>query len=276
MSKSATPFDNTIGQWTQAELQNFIENISQISPSQLPPSYASDQVQANGVTIAQSLDLTKGAQLLQDGFQYPAIAVPGASFTGDIVPIYADTSGLAAARAGGSGVLAAVSDIADATTQVGTSTGRAYFSRMYLPARAPSQNLYAFNVAVGGSYTTADIGLYKMTSMGTVYPNLTRILLRTGIGTDWNSSSTSGVKTYTNTTAVVLDAGIYYGAVLFTYSSGIGAQMAGQNVPHAQNASFLGGAPAAMHKDPETSLQASYVEADFTGNPDFRQWFAIS
>lgn len=281
MSKSS-PFADTIGEWTQAELQNFIQNVGQLAPSQLPPSYSSDQIQANGITVAQQLNLTQGAQLLQDGYQYPSIAVPAASFTGDIVPIYADTSGLGAARASGSTLVAASFDLPDATDQTGLVNGRGYWTRMYVPARTPINNVYLFNSLApsAGGYTQAEVGFYKMDSMDQVsgHPNLTRLLHWTGVGSDWNSTSTAGVKTYNSATPVMLDPGIYYGALVLAWTSITGAVApAGLHSPlSSQNASFLGGAPASLYKDlAGATLAASYISTDFSGSANNRHWVAI-
>jgi len=279
-------FGENISNWTPAELQAFIQNVGQLEPSQLPSSYSSDQVSANGIVIAKSLSLATGAQLLQDGYQYPSIAVPASSFTGDIVPIYIDHSGIAAARAGGSSVLAATSDITDASDTTAMTSGRANFSRIYLPARTPVSAIHLFQgiVPTTSSYTAGGVALYQMTSMGASLPNLSRVTNFNFSGSSvygqWNAAASTGFRDYTASSPVVLDPGIYYGAFFLAWSALTGSVSAvGTQVPDQQmHESFLGGAPATLRISSVTSLASTYAPADYDATPSTlnRLWFALS
>jgi hypothetical protein len=265
---------SSIAHWTQAELQAFIQNIAKLEASSLPAAMSPNSLEAQMIRVADALDFAENSRLSQDGVIFDPISFLGSGFTGNAESMFAETVGTALWRAGGGTILAQVGDLPDFGDEYAATDQRVRGSAIYLPARAEVSSLHCYISSIpsafNGSYNA--IALFS-TSGGGSSPTLTLIENVNGIGTTITSST--GFKTFALASSHVLEAGIYYVAVLTHWSSITGTLgFAARNATRAaQNDSQLSGPMRVVSLDAQTTMPSSWTPGSAQIS---RPWFGLS
>lgn len=265
---------SSIAHWTQAELQAFIQNVSKIEASALPSSLSLNSLISPLIQVAESLDFASNSRLSQDGVTFDPLTFLGSGFTGNAESMFAETVGTAIWRAGGGTILAQVGDLPDFGDEYTASDQALRGSALYLPARAEVSNLHCYVSSIPSAFngTYNAIGLFS-TSGGGSSPLLTLIENINGIGTTITGST--GFKTFAMANSHVLEAGIYYIAILTHWSSITGTLgLAARNATRsAQNDTQLSGPMRVVNIASQTTMPSTWTP---TSAQVSRPWFGIS
>lgn len=261
---------NSIGHWTPAELQAFMQNVVRLEPSAFPPAFNLESLSAGQVNVTEGLDFGSNSRLTKDGKDFAAIQFPGASFDGSIEAMYAEVTGTALWRASGGTILAQVGDLPDYGDQYDAVNQRMQGSALYLPARTPVSKIHYYVSSAPSAFSghTNKVGLFAPQSDG----SLSEVGIVSGAGSDF---TTAGFKTETFDAPKLLDAGVYVAAVLTYWNSITGTLgFACRNATRAnQTSGYLGGIGRVWYQTGQTDMPSSWTTA---GPHLARVWFGLS
>lgn len=281
--------DDTIGNWTVAELQNFLQSVAQLEPTQLPPAISpaqADIAQAtvDSLKINSIIDLSsdlkmsrdgqtmkKGQTLVSDfwGRQYNSYPVePSQAFhfmLGDNVRCQSVDPGIFSTAA---------------TDSITLGDGTLDLTAVYMPVpdNVNTFNWYNATAATGATYNNFNgFGLYQANLDITSFTGTLDLIAQTANdGTIWNST---GEKFANFTSGIDIDAGLYYIANLTNWSAiTTQPQLLGHNAP-ALNAGMnaSGGFARKLRvTGAQTALPSSInVVTDVTANTQIA-WLAMT
>lgn len=266
----------TIGKWTPAELQSFLDNVARVPQTAMPSSLNLSSMLSDYVGAKTMLDLAANVKLAKQGAVFDPLQFVGADFSGEAQPMYASTEGGAQWQAGGGSIIAQSGDLPDFGDEYAAIDQRLVGALIYLPARHLVTNGHVFvstiPSAFNGTYNSVDLWSIQPGSDPTS-PTLEWV---TGAQTMGGTFSTStGFKTATFSQAEILDPGLYILSIITHWSSITGTL--GFACKHAtratQNDSYLGGPMRSVYIDSQTSTPASFTP---TGSNQNRIWGGLS
>lgn len=150
-----------IGGWTESQLATYIQNRLLIDPPTIPKSLNLEGGALSSPTLTGLVNFD-GAMITVGGVLIPQQSFIGVGQDNSVHAMYADQSGTAAWQAGGGDIVAEAFDITMATDGLTLTSGRVFYSLLYVPSKCTVQNMHI--VCDAGPPTTSTfsgLALYK-------------------------------------------------------------------------------------------------------------------
>lgn len=221
-------FDDTIGNWTVAELQNYLQSVAQLEPTQLPPAISPAQAdiadaRIDSLRINSIIDLSSSVKFSKDGQTMHKGEILMSDFWGNVQPRHEVDFHMGAqlylqGQARMMTMDPAYVSTDDSVNDLGPN--RLDFYLAYMPLREKQVTQVGFYQTVQGDYTSSaynGIGIYKLRD--TTSGMIDKVAETGNDGTMWKNSSGHVVVDLADSADI--DSGWYYFCVAQNWSASV-------------------------------------------------------
>lgn len=278
--------DDTIGNWTPAQLQSFLQGIVQLSPTQMPPNVnvtSADMSEAtvDNLKVNSMLDLSKDLKLSQGGQLFTKGQSLVSDFWGRQYTSYPVDPSQAFHFMLGDNVRTQTVDAAifSSTDTITLGDGTLDLTAVYMPIpdTIGSVKWYSQTAATGATYDHFNgFGIYKANLNITTFTGTLDLIGQTANdGTIWNST---GEQFKDLTADVDIDPGLYYIGHLTNWSAiTTQPQLLGHNAVALNGGMNASGGFARKWRVTTQSTLPSSIDVTTTGSANTQiAWLALT